>query len=121
MKINHRVPLQAFRSALVTPEYQARVDRDTSKATVAYEQAKRRLAAAELRQQKADERVLATVTLGQKKRGHLIREAQVAAELVELRREELLRLEAMMKHIPASVEHRGRKAYRPIPQPGSVL
>lgn len=37
------------------------------------------------------------------------------AELVELRREELLELEQMMRSAPASASHRGVKSYRPIP------
>jgi hypothetical protein len=42
----------------------------------------------------------------------------VAAELVELRREELQRVEALMKGVPASAEHRGVRGFRPAPTPG---
>jgi hypothetical protein len=73
------------------------------------------LAAAERSQQK-----LSTTTKPAAAR-RLVRAAQVAAELVELRREELQRVEALMKGVPASVEHRGRRTHRPMPQPGSIV
>lgn len=43
---------------------------------------------------------------------------EVTAELIEvleMRREELRELEAMMRSVPASAEHRGIKSYRPVP------
>ena len=119
MKLKHNTPATQPRSATITPEYQAEVDRATSKAMVAYERAQRRLAAAETR-----------LTLAQEKRERAKSAAQrrlaehkmaVAAELVELRREELLRVEALMKSAPASAEHRGVRGFRPVPQPGGTL
>lgn len=123
MKIRHRVPTAAFGgSDPVTPEYQAQVDRSTTKAQTAYERAQRNLAAALRRQERADEAVLANAAKGRKKDTALVRAAKVAAELVELRREELLELERLMKAAPASSTHRGgRKGHRPIPAQGSIV
>lgn len=116
MKIKHKIPLCAYRSDPITPEYQAEVDRSTNKAMLEYERARRRLEAAERRLRKAEE--ASRVAGARKKVKATARELAVAAELVELRREELHRLEALMKNVPASAEHRGKRSYRPVPQPG---
>lgn len=120
MKIHHRIPLAAFRRETATPEYQHEVARSTASAEMAYQQAQRRLAAAEKRRRKADDAVLAAASIGHST-ARLAREAAILAELEELRREELLQIEALMKSYPASTTHRGRGSYRPIPQPGPVI
>ena len=43
------------------------------------------------------------------------------AELLEMRREELRELEAMMHSVPASAAHRGTKSYRPVPSDRGTL
>ncbi len=116
MRLRHHVPPQAYRPEPVTWEYQSEVDRSSRKAKVLYEAAQRRLERAELRLAAA--RAKAPARRAANRHQH---ELQVALELVELRREELQRLEALMKGIPASVEHRGRGAYHPIPQPGGLV
>lgn len=119
MKLRHNVPPVGLRSEPITPGYQAEVDRSTHKAMVAYEAAQRRLRAAEerlLRAQAAQERAA-------DKRAALAakRELAVALELVELRREELQRVESLMKAAPASAEHRGVRSFRPVPKPGNAF
>lgn len=123
MKLRHRIPSAAFSgSESVTPEYQAQVDRSTTKAQVAYERAQRNLAAALRRQERADEALLANGAKGRKKDTALVRAAKVAAELVELRREELQELDRLMKAAPASSTHRsGRQGHRPVPAQGSIV
>lgn len=116
MKITHHVPTSAFRSDPITLEYQREVDRATDKAVVAYERGRRRLEAAELRLRKAEDAALRSGD--RRKQKERARELAVAAELVELRREELQRLEALMQASPASAEHRGKRSFRPVPQPG---
>lgn len=116
MKIKHNTPVFQPQSAVVTPEYQAEVDRSTSKAMVAYERAQKRLAAANRRLVRAEER--SAEHLSAARRRVADRELKVAAELVELRREELQRVEALMKGVPASAEHRGVRGFRPAPTPG---
>jgi hypothetical protein len=118
VKLTHHVPATAYRSAKVSSEYQAQVDRSTARAEVVFAQAQRRLEGAERRRQRAEERL---TSAPKRSRKVLERELRVADELVELRREELLRLQGLMRSIPSSVAHRGRGGYRPIPQPGEVL
>lgn len=119
MKIKHNVPACALRIEPVTVEYQVEVDRSTSKAMVAFERAQRRLAAAELRLEKAEARNAQRLSVIQQRAA--TRELKVAAELVELRREELQRIEALMKSAPASAEHRGVRGFRPVPTPGGTF
>ena len=95
----------------MTQEYQAEIDRHTARAEMAYAVAQRRFSQAKLRRQRA----LLHAGPG------ALAQLRAADELVERRREELQRIEALMKAAPASLEHRGRKGYRPIPQPGSVV
>lgn len=119
MKLKHNVPASAFQADPVTPEYQVEVDRATERLTVAYERAQRRLAAAEERLSRAQR---AAETAQHKKNAQSrAREAAVALELVELRREELQQIEALMKAAPASAEHRGTRSFRPVPRPGSQV
>lgn len=112
MKLKHNVPACAYRSDPVTPEYQAEVDHSTGKAMAAWRRAQRRLEAAERRHLKAREAVARSSTRTRAK------ELAVAAELVELRREELQQIEALMKAAPAAAHHRGNRSFRPIPAPG---
>lgn len=122
MKIRHRVPAAAFKSEPVTPEYQSEVDRSTSKAQVAYEQAQRKLAAAERRRTRADEIVIAAAARGSRPTRAQFDEARVAAELVELRREELAALERLMKSSGfGGNQNRGRGGHRPVPTVASPL
>jgi hypothetical protein len=120
VKLKHHVPVQAFQSDPITPEYQAEVDRATSSLQVRYEAAERRLAAAELRLQRAR---LKTVAASAKKsrRTAKLNEIKVAEELVELRREELQRIEAMMNAHPAASPNQGRKSHRPVPDLGRLV
>jgi hypothetical protein len=113
MRLKHNVPARVLRSDPITPEYQAQVDRATSKAMVAYERAQRRLKSAESR--------LARAQSTQSKKKSAQRELAIALELVELRREELRRIEALMTSVPASAEHRGTRSFRPVPALGSRL
>lgn len=115
MKLKHNVPASAYRSDPVTPEYQAEVDRSTDKAMVAWRRAQRRLEAAERRHLKAKQAVARSSSRTK------ARELAVAAELVELRREELLAIEALMKAAPAAAQYRGNRSFRPIPKPGGTL
>ena len=119
MKLKHNVPAFEPRSATITPEFQAEVDRSTNKAMLAYERAQRRLSAAEARLARAEER--SAKRLDAQRQRVADRELKVAAELVELRREELQRVEALMKSAPASAEHRGVRGFRPVPQPGGAF
>lgn len=121
MKITHHVPAHAIRlTDAVTPEYQAEVDRSTRRAEMRHAVAVNKLRAAEARLAKADGKLLLAASVGKTSRAAK-REVAVAAELVELRREELRRIEATMKSVPASLEHRGRKGYRPVPPPGQIV
>lgn len=106
MKIVHRVPPLEPRSAVVSSEYQAEVDRHTAKAEARYRAACRRVDRAEAR--------LARL---QAKRGTppLARQIAEAAALVELRQRELDALHSLMQAAPASAVHRGRKSFRPVP------
>lgn len=113
MKLQHHVPARAIRSDPVTPEYQAEVDRSTDKAMAEWRRAQKRLEAAERRLARMQE-----VRISARSRA---RDLAVALELVELRREELLRIEALMKSAPAAAQYRGTRSYRPIPQPGSPI
>ncbi len=117
MRIKHKVPTSAFRSDPITPAYQAEVDRSTNKLMLDYERAQRRLRAAEERLERAEART-STAAAKKKRATDRAQEIRVATELVELRREELQQIEALMKSAPASAQHRGTKSFRPIPAPG---
>ena len=114
MKRKHKVPTPKWyetpESAVVEPEYQKEVDQSTRKAELEYRIRQQRLAVAEenLAQARADARA----------RKHAKATQQRLAELqaiVELRRQELEAFYRQMKSVAASVEHRGRKGYRPVP------
>lgn len=106
MKIKHRTPgnwWTAPVSADVSPDYEAEVQRDTTRAENNYRHAQERLARAEARLAKAQ-------AAGQHRR----RIAELQA-LVELRRAELDAYRRQMTSVPASAQHRGRRSYRPVP------
>lgn len=122
MKIRHKIPTAAFKPDPVSPEYQAEVDRSTSKAQVAYDRADRKLAAAQRRLEQADEIVLAAAARGRKPSRDQVCEVRIATELVELRREELLVLERLMKSSGVGGnQNRGRGGHRPVPSVASLL
>jgi hypothetical protein len=115
MRLRHNVPSIELRSDPVSASYQAEVDRSTNKAVLAYERAQRRLASAERRLDRANAKQQRTSNR------RAAREVAIALELVELRREELKRIESLMKAAPASAEHRGVRGFRPIPTPGGTF
>lgn len=119
MKLTHNVPPTGLRSDPIDPAYQAEVDRSTDKAMVAYERAQRRLRSAEQRLDRA--RTARDLAADKRTARAAKHELAVALELVELRREELRRVGALMKSSPASAEHRGVRGFRPVPTPGSPL
>lgn len=102
MRITHRVPVIEPESAVVDAKYQAEVDRATHKAERTYAKALQALARAERRLHRVE----------QTRNRKAIR---LAAEIVELRRQELVEIERMMFGSPASATHRGRRSYRPVP------
>lgn len=119
MKIKHNAPVIQPRSAPVAAGYQAEVDRATGKAAAACARAQRRLTAAEARLAKAEVRNAKQLNVARRRLAE--RELKVASELVELRREELQQIEALMKAAPASAEHRGVRGFRPVPKPGGTF
>ena len=119
MKLKHNAPTLRPQSAVITPEYQTVVDRSTDKAAAAHQRAQRRLAAAQQRLERAETGRAKAVNA--QRRRDAERELKVAAELVELRRDELKRIETLMKAAPASAEHRGVHGFRPVPQPGGAF
>lgn len=122
MKIRHKIPAAALKSDAITPAYQAEVDRSTNKAQIAYERAERKLAAASQRLEQADEIIIAANSRGRKPSHDQLREVRIAAELVELRREELLAIERLMKSSGVGGnQNRGRGGHRPVPSVASPL
>lgn len=119
MKLSHNIPARRLGSDPITPAYQAEVDKSTNRAMVAYERAQRRLAAANDRLTRARAKRDAAVSIRVQRAAD--RELRVATELVELRRDELLEVEALMKAVPASAEHRGTRGFRPVPMPGGTF
>lgn len=120
MKLYHRVPRSAIRlTEPVGNEYQAEVDKHTARAQQGHERAQSRLKKAELRRQSHSATKARHVADG--KLREFQRKLRVLDELVELRREELQQIEAMMKASPSSLVHRGAGCYRPIPQPGGIV
>lgn len=97
------------------PQWAERVEREAIRHTAArqaqYERATRRLARAEQRLERVRARTKPNITT---------RALAVAQELVELRRQELLTLQRMMTRSPSSATHRGRKSYRPVPDPHAM-
>jgi len=120
VKITHHVPAAAIRyTESVTPAYQCQVDKATERAQREYERAERRLAQAESRRQRHMQTRARATAAGRER--EYARKLKVLDEVVELRREELLQVEAIMKAVPASAEHRGRKGFRPVPPPAGVV
>jgi hypothetical protein len=93
-------------SAVTTADYENQVQRSTDKA-------ERLFRAAELRLQRAQDRLTAALASRHKrtKQRHI---AELQAH-VEIRRAELEKYRRMMVAVPASAEHRGRKSFRPVP------
>lgn len=108
MKITHRVPIRELRSDPITPEYQAEVDRSTSKLEREYARAEKRLEAATRRAERA-ERALAA-------RKVKPRSVEAAWVVVEARRAELAALAGLMRANPgAAAQHRSGSSVRPVP------
>lgn len=108
MRITHKLnPGWQPKPEIITARYQTEIDQATHRSERAYAKALRDLERAEARLRQA-----------QRETGNM-RAVKVAAELVELRRDELRRLEAMMKSVAASAEHRGVRSYRPLPPPSA--
>lgn len=106
MKITHRVPIREPVSAVLTPDYEAEVQRATNRAERRY--------AAGLAQLEAAEHRLA--------RARTLKDKKLATAIVELRREQLELLERLMQSAPASATHRGVRSYRKTPPGrGSLL
>lgn len=115
MKIRHRVPVeQLMRSATLTPEYQAEVDRTMAKAETAWRRAQKRLADAERRLLRAK-----TKPAAGKRVQHRRQIAELEA-LVELRRQELERTHRLMTATGAPSTKRGRKGHRHINTGGAL-
>lgn len=114
MKIRHRVPVEYLnRSAELTPEYQAEVDRTMAKAESAWRRAEKRLAAAARRLQQAK----AAPSNRKKARAKQIADLEL---LVELRRTELEDLHRRMTATGAPATSRGRKSHRHINLGGAL-
>lgn len=113
MRLRHKLnPGWKPPSTLITPEYQAEIDRS--------------LWHAQRDHRKAEQAFLrATLKLAKAEVAHAAkRELRVLRELVELRREELQQVEAMMWSVPASAQHRGhggQRGHRPAVQPGRIV
>lgn len=108
MKIRHRIPVdQLTKSAVLTPEYQAEVDRTMAKAEASWRRAQKRLEQAERRLHRAK---TARPHGGP---AHKRRVAELEA-LVELRRTELEQLHRQMVTTGAPSTSRGDKSHRHI-------
>lgn len=114
MKIRHHIPVeQLLRSDPITPEYQAEIDRSTSKAEREYHRARRELARVERRLEHERTHAAHRKT-GPRKRRHI---AELEAQ-VELRRLRLKDLYRLMVACPQSAQHRGTKdPHRHVPPP----
>lgn len=105
----HRIPIEHLRlTDPVTPEYQAQVDRSTTRLEREFAAATRRVAKAEDQVRRA----LAATGQSRKSRQRDIARAQAA---VELRRAELAKYESLMMASDFAARHRGRDSYRPVP------
>jgi hypothetical protein len=114
MKIRHRVPVEHLnKSAALTPEYQAEVDRTMAKAESAWRRAQRRLASAQRRL----ERARTAGPRGPKSHARQIAELEA---LVELRRTELEEIHRQMTATGAPATSRGRKSHRHINLGGAL-
>jgi len=112
MKIRHRIPLdQLNKSAILTPEYQAEVDRTMAKAQVAFEQAQKRLEYEERRRARVQKQ------RPSHKRDKHLKELDA---LIELRRIDLEKYHRLMVSTGAPSTSRGVKSHRHV-QTGGVL
>lgn len=115
MKIRHNVPVAPFmRSAVLTPEYQAEVDRAVARGEAAYRRAQKRLAAAERRLARAQRAPVG----GQRQHKRQIAELEA---LVALRIAELEHVHRLMTSTGAPSTARGRKSHRHVPDLGLPL
>lgn len=119
-KSRHRYPVELMgQSEEITPEYQLEVDRSTAKLEREYAQAQKRLEAAERRAMKAGEKPVKKVrSKATSQEKNLI---DLWAE-VEVRRQELMEIEALMRgsHIPQ--RNRGKGSFKPVGiYPGRTL
>jgi hypothetical protein len=113
MKRKHRIPVDKLRlSDPVTPEYQSEIDATMERAAARYAQAQRALERAQARVA----RIRATAVEQRRTAAHR-RELRIAEADLELRREELRRLDSLMHASPQSASHRGKRSYRPRPDP----
>ena len=117
--MSHRVrlardeELTANMTGRVDPSYQRRVDEQTESRMLAYAAAVRALESAEKVAQRAALSVQSATTARDKKR-RASREA-VAWAHVQLRWEELERIQRIMSTSPAAASYRGTSSYRPVP------
>jgi hypothetical protein len=116
MRIKHRLPVLPAKSAEVSAEYQAEVDRATSAAERRFRVAQQRLESAERRRDRLQAQRVTAARARQHKR-----DLATALALVELRRAELEELARMMQSSPASAVHRGDRSYRPVPAGNGTL
>jgi len=116
MKLRHRIPDEAFRSATVSADYEAEVQRTLARAQIKYEHAQNQLAAAERRLARAQSR---PASKGKRERQRS-REIEELIALVELRRMDLLRLQGLMQSHAAAARFRGTKSYRNVPTPHTI-
>jgi chromosome segregation ATPase len=99
------VPTTPAKSAVLDPDYAAEVERHTARGQARYEVAQRRMKRAEARLDRLRSRPKKATR----------KELAAAEAELELRRRELLELQAVMQSAPASSAHRGRDSYRPVP------
>lgn len=114
-KIKHKVPEP--RSAVLTPEYQAEVDRSMERGRLRWESEQAALAKVERRRARLAARKPKTAREAKITKRQL---AELDAQ-IELYRMHLQHLQRMMMPSGASAAHRGRDSYRPVPQPGDLL
>ena len=126
MKIRHKPPANIFRSATLTPEYQAEVDRSMARGRQRWEAEQAALEKAERRRARLAanlERDQARATSGQAKKKVRATRREIAEldEQIEMYRAHLQSLQRIMTSHGASSTHRGVKSYRPVPKQGDVV
>jgi hypothetical protein len=97
----------------IDPDYQRRLDEQIESREKAHGAALRALEAAERAAQQATRAVRAATTARDKK--HRASKEAVAWAHVQLRREELERIQRIMSTSPAAARYRGTSSYRPVP------
>lgn len=105
------------RSAAITPEYQAEVDRSMDRGRQRWEHTQAELAKAERRRARTAAKKPRTA----KQTKHQKRLLAELDELIELHRMRLRDLSALMTQSPQSSVHRGTRSYRPVPEQGELL